>query len=150
MRRRLPCWASRIVITWARAINGNPVAAVLARAGHDHMLHLLPRGIVEPPQELLDLIFSGVEELLADKKQVTQLLRFVCRLCQPFQCSVTSLQNLPSLTMRQMCRAKFAERKPRAGKPEVELVQDFGGQGEKRQGRQRLPEPPLSSPQCYT
>ena len=67
-------------------VNGIPVAAVLARAGHDNMLHLLPRSTVEPPQELLDLIFPGVEKLLADRKEVCKQTRnitvFVCRALQ--------------------------------------------------------------------
>ena len=51
-------------------VNGVPVAAVLVRAGHDNMLHLLPRSTVESDQALLDLIFPGVEKKLEDKKLV--------------------------------------------------------------------------------
>ena len=51
-------------------VNGVPVAAVLARAGHDNLLHLLPRSTVEPDQSLLEEIFPGVEKMLEEKKQV--------------------------------------------------------------------------------
>ena len=51
-------------------VNGIPLAAVLARAGHLNMLHLLPRSTIEPDQALLDAIFPGVEELLEQAKQV--------------------------------------------------------------------------------
>ena len=51
-------------------VNGVPVAAVLARAGHDNLLHLLPRSTVDPDQSLLDQIFPGVEKILEEKKRV--------------------------------------------------------------------------------
>ncbi len=51
-------------------VNGIPVAAALVRAGHDNMLHLLPRSTVEADEDLLALIFPGVEKLLEDKKKV--------------------------------------------------------------------------------
>lgn len=51
-------------------VNGVPVAAVLARAGHDNLLHLLPRSTVDPDQSLLDQIFPGVEQMLEEKKRV--------------------------------------------------------------------------------
>ncbi len=51
-------------------VNGVPVAAVLVRAGHDNMLHLLPRSTVEPDQALLDLIFPGIEKMLEERKTV--------------------------------------------------------------------------------
>ena len=38
-------------------VNGLPV---LARAGHDNLLHLLPRNTIEPDQCLLDEIFPGI------------------------------------------------------------------------------------------
>ena len=50
-------------------MSGLPVAAVLVRAGHDNMLHLLPRNTVEPDQALLDLIYV-VKKKLEDKKLV--------------------------------------------------------------------------------
>ena len=51
-------------------VNGVPVAAVLARAGHDNLLHLLPRSTVDPDQSLLDQIFPGIEKMLEEKKRV--------------------------------------------------------------------------------
>ena len=51
-------------------VNGVPVAAVLARAGHDYLLHLLPRSTIEADEDLLALIFPGVEKMLEDKKKV--------------------------------------------------------------------------------
>ena len=47
-----------------------PVAAVLARARHDNLLHLLPRSTVDPDQNLLDQIFPGIEKMLEEKKRV--------------------------------------------------------------------------------
>jgi len=46
----------------------------LVRTGHDCALHLLPWSTVTPPPELLNLIFPGVERVLArvlaEKKKV--------------------------------------------------------------------------------
>ena len=51
-------------------VNGIPLNAVLARAGFQNAVHVIPRSTVEAPQLLLDLIFPGIEEMLEDKKQV--------------------------------------------------------------------------------
>lgn len=51
-------------------VNGIPLNAVLARAGFQNHVHMIPRSTVEAPQELLDMIFPKVEELLENKKQV--------------------------------------------------------------------------------
>lgn len=51
-------------------VNGIPLNAVLARAGFQNAVHMIPRSTVEAPQMLLDLIFPGIEEMLEDKKQV--------------------------------------------------------------------------------
>lgn len=72
-------------------VNGIPLAAVLDRAGHMNMLHLLPRSTIEPPKPLLDLIFPGVEQMLEKKQQVgcsicnplAASLYTICRLCNP-------------------------------------------------------------------
>ena len=48
-------------------VNGVPVAAVLARAGHDNLLHVLPRNTIEPDQCLSDEIFPGIEKMLQQK-----------------------------------------------------------------------------------
>ena len=42
-------------------------------AGHDNLLHLLPRNTTEPDQCLLDEIFPGIEKMLEQKKQVQTL-----------------------------------------------------------------------------
>lgn len=71
-------------------VNGVPVAAVLARAGHDNLLHLLPRSTVEPDQSLLEEIFPGVEKMLEEKKRV--------------QNAALAMQQLAELPLRQLCR----------------------------------------------
>lgn len=85
-------------------VNGVPVAAVLARAGHDNMLHLLPRSTVEPPQELLDLIFPGVEKLLADRKQVCMQIQssILFATFWPVKSRTTSQQNMQRLFAQRL------------------------------------------------
>ena len=51
-------------------VNGIPLNAVLARAGFQNHVHMIPQSTVEAPQELLDMIFPKVEELLEHKKEV--------------------------------------------------------------------------------
>lgn len=74
-------------------VNGVPVAAVLARAGHDNLLHLLPRSTVDPDQSLLDQIFPGVEQMLEEKKRVKHALSgfavmmSACMYCRTCMCT---------------------------------------------------------------
>ena len=51
-------------------VNGIPLSAVLARAGFQRFVHMIPRSTVEAPQELLDMIFPGIEDMLEAKEQV--------------------------------------------------------------------------------
>ena len=69
-------------------VNGIPLSAVLARAGFQRFVHMIPRSTVEAPQELLDMIFPGIEEMLEAKLQVC-----------PVKCyavAVTTASMLPS------------------------------------------------------
>ena len=51
-------------------VNGIPLNAVLGRAGFKNHVHMIPRSTVQAPQELLDLIFPDIEEMLEHKKEV--------------------------------------------------------------------------------
>ena len=51
-------------------VNNIPLSAVLVRAGFKNHVHMIPRTTVEPPQELLDLLFPGVEKRLSDQEEV--------------------------------------------------------------------------------
>ena len=51
-------------------VNGIPVSAVLARAGFQNHVHLIPRTTVEADQELLDMIFPGVEQRHSEQVEV--------------------------------------------------------------------------------
>lgn len=79
-------------------VNGVPVAAVLARAGHDNLLHLLPRSTIDADQSLLEQIFPGVEKRLEEKKRVSpQLLaaqhsyHLALHVCQTCMCCLVQL-----------------------------------------------------------
>ena len=51
-------------------VNGIPLSAVLARAGFQRFVHMIPRSTVEAPAALLDKIFPGIEDMLEAKQQV--------------------------------------------------------------------------------
>ncbi len=51
-------------------VNGIPVSAVLARAGFQNHVHLIPRTTVKVDQELLDMIFPGVEQRHSEQVEV--------------------------------------------------------------------------------
>ena len=51
-------------------VNGISLNAVLARAGFQRAVHMIPHSTVEAPQELLDTIFPGIEAMLEAKEQV--------------------------------------------------------------------------------
>ena len=56
-------WSNEHIVK--SCVNGIPLNAVLARAGfQDDAVHMIPRSTVEAPQELLDMIFPGIEEML--------------------------------------------------------------------------------------
>ena len=55
-------------------INGIPLPAVLARAGFQDQLHMLPRSTIEPHQDLLDCIFPGIDRLYEHKEEVCSSL----------------------------------------------------------------------------
>ena len=63
-------------------VNGVLVAAVLARAGHDYLLHLLPRSTIEADEDLLALIFPGVEKCWKIRRRANA---FTCTLLQCLQ-----------------------------------------------------------------
>jgi hypothetical protein len=51
-------------------VNGIPISAVLARAGFQNHVYLIPRTTVEADQELLDMIFPGVEQRHSEQVEV--------------------------------------------------------------------------------
>ena len=54
-------------------VNGIPLSAVLAQAGFQRFVHMIPRSTVEAPAALLDKIFPGIEDMLEAKQQVCQI-----------------------------------------------------------------------------
>ena len=60
-------------------VNGIPLGAVLARAGFQSHLHLIPRTTVKADDELIAQIFPNVEGLFEE-------LQLVCYLFLPMSC----------------------------------------------------------------
>ena len=69
-------------------VNDIPLSAVLARAGFQRFVHMIPRSTVEAPQELLDMIFPGIEDMLEAKQQVCPV--------KSYAMAVTAASMLPS------------------------------------------------------
>ena len=69
-------------------VNGIPLSAVLARAGFQRFVHMIPRSTVEAPQELLKMIFPGIEDMLKAKQQVCPM--------KSYAASVPAASMLPS------------------------------------------------------
>ena len=69
-------------------VNGIPLSAVLARAGFQRFVHMIPRSTVQAPQELLDMIFPGIEDMLKAKQQVCPM--------RSYTATVTAARMLPS------------------------------------------------------
>ena len=69
-------------------VNGIPLSAVLARAGFQRFVHMIPRSTVEAPAALLDKIFPGIEDMLEAKQQVCPIKSYALTVMVAINCAL--------------------------------------------------------------
>lgn len=69
-------------------VNGIPLSAVLARAGFQRFVHMIPRSTVEAPAALLDKIFPGIEDMLEAKQQVCPVKSYAVAVMVAVSCAL--------------------------------------------------------------
>ncbi len=87
-------------------VNGIPISAVLARAGFQNHVYLIPRTTVEADQELLDMIFPGVEQRHSEQVEVRYAM-----ICPPMHnlCSSSRHQLASFLPSKTLLMLQFMQ-----------------------------------------